>query len=125
MLVSCPIESKLLTLTFSVLQNLSPLPAFGASQVALAVKNPPANAGDIRDADWIPGLGGEIPLKEGMATLQHSCLENPTGRGSWCAMGCKESDMTEATSRSRLRLNFVSYHLLERQCHLLFKLKQF
>ena len=60
-----------------------------ASQVALAVKNPPANAGDIRDADWIPGPGGETPLEEGMATLQHSCLENPMGRGSWCAMGCK------------------------------------
>ena len=96
-----------------------------ASQVALAVKNPPANAGDIRDADWIPGPGGETPLEEGMATLQHSCLENPMGRGSWCAMGCKESDMTEATSRSRLRFNFVSYHLPERPCHLLFKLKQF
>ena len=28
-----------------------------ASQVALAVKNPPANAGDIRDAGLIPGSG--------------------------------------------------------------------
>ena len=28
-----------------------------ASQVALAVKNPPANAGDIRDEGSIPGLG--------------------------------------------------------------------
>ena len=28
-----------------------------ASQVALVVKNPPANAGDIRDAGSIPGLG--------------------------------------------------------------------
>ena len=29
----------------------------GASQVALVVKNPPANAGEIRDADLILGLG--------------------------------------------------------------------
>ena len=29
----------------------------GASQVALVVKNPPGNAGDIRDAGWIPRLG--------------------------------------------------------------------
>ena len=29
----------------------------GASQVALVVKNPPANAGDIRDMSSIPGLG--------------------------------------------------------------------
>ena len=27
----------------------------GASQVALVVKNPPGNAGDIRDVDLIPG----------------------------------------------------------------------
>ena len=28
-----------------------------ASQVALVAKNLPANAGDLRDTDWIPGLG--------------------------------------------------------------------
>ena len=28
-----------------------------ASQVALVVKNPPANAGDVRDVGLIPGLG--------------------------------------------------------------------
>ena len=36
-----------------------------ASQVALAGKNPPANAGDIRDLGSIPGSGRS--LKEGMA----------------------------------------------------------
>ena len=41
-----------------------------ASQVALVVKNPPANAGDTRDAGLIPGLGR--PLEEGMAT--HSSI---------------------------------------------------
>ena len=35
----------------------SPNIARGASQVALVVKNPPANAGDIREAGSIPGLG--------------------------------------------------------------------
>ena len=29
----------------------------GTSQAALVVKNPPANAGDIRDVSLIPGLG--------------------------------------------------------------------
>ena len=29
----------------------------GASQVALVVKNLPANAGDVRDVGSIPGLG--------------------------------------------------------------------
>ena len=33
----------------------------------LVVKNPPANAGDIRDMDSIPWVG-KIPLEEGMAT---------------------------------------------------------
>ena len=32
------------------------MPIMGASQVALVVKNPPANAGDMRDVDSIPGL---------------------------------------------------------------------
>ena len=42
----------------------------GASQVALVVKNPPANAGDIRDLGSIPGLGG--CLEEDTAT--HSSI---------------------------------------------------
>ena len=32
----------------------------GASQVALVVKNPPAKAGDIRDAVSIPGSGRSL-----------------------------------------------------------------
>ena len=36
----------------------SEAPSLGrASQVALVVKNPPANAGDIRDVGLIPELG--------------------------------------------------------------------
>ena len=42
----------------------------GASQVALVVKNPSANVGDIRETGLIPG--GEDPLEEGMAT--HSSI---------------------------------------------------
>ena len=40
------------------------------SQVALVVKNPPTNAGDLRNAGLI--LGGEDPLEEGMIT--HSSI---------------------------------------------------
>ena len=43
---------------------------FGASQVVLVVKNPPANAGDERDEGSIPEL--ERSLEEGMAT--HSSI---------------------------------------------------
>ena len=39
--------------------------AHGASQGALVLKNPPANAGDVRD---VGSMGQEDPLEEGMAT---------------------------------------------------------
>ena len=38
----------------------------GASQMAPVVKNLPANAGDVRNVGWVPGL--EDPLEEGMGT---------------------------------------------------------
>ena len=60
------------------------------------VKNPPANAGDIRDMDLIlvseksPGAGHGNPL-------QCSCLEIPHGERSlvgYSPWGHKDSDMT-------------------------------
>ena len=39
--------------------------SFGASQVALVVKNPPANAGDARDTDSIPGSGRSPGVRNG------------------------------------------------------------
>ena len=50
-----------------------------ASQVALTVKNLPASAEDIRDADSIPG-SGRSPGEGNGNPLQHSCLENPMDR---------------------------------------------
>ena len=52
-----------------------------APQVALVVKNPPANAGDIRDMGSTPGSGRSHGGEHGNA-LQHSCLENPMDRGA-------------------------------------------
>ena len=52
----------------------------GASQVVLVVKNPSANAGDIRDVGSIPG-SGRSPGGQHGNPLQHSCLENPMDRG--------------------------------------------
>ena len=57
---------------------------FGASQVALVVKNPPANAGDIRDVGSVPGSGRSPGGGHGNP-LQCSCLENPMHRGAWWA----------------------------------------
>ena len=53
-------------------------------QVALAVKNLPANAGDIRDAGSILGSGRSPGGGHG-SPLQYSCLENPMDRGAWWA----------------------------------------
>ena len=49
------------------------------------VKNLPANAGDVRDVDSIPGLG-RSPGGGYDNPLQYSCLENLTDRGAWRAM---------------------------------------
>ena len=58
---------------------------YGASQVVLVVRNPPANARDIRGAGLIPGL--ERSPGEGYGNpLQNSYLENPMERGAWQAM---------------------------------------
>ena len=58
-----------------------------APQVALMVKNLPANAGDKRDVGLIPGLGSS-PGGGHDNPLQYSCLENPMDRGAWHATGC-------------------------------------
>ena len=50
----------------------------GASQVA-AVKNPPANAGDV---GLVPGLG-RCSGGENGNPLQYSCLGNPMDREAW------------------------------------------
>ena len=53
----------------------------GAFQVALVVKNLPANTGDIRDSGSIPELE-RSPGGGNGSPRQYSCLENPMGRGA-------------------------------------------
>ena len=70
-----------------------------ASQVVLVEKNPPANAGDVRDAGSIPG-SGRFPWRRarqptpiflpGESHEQRSLV----GYSAW---GHKELDMTEVT----------------------------
>ena len=64
------------------------------------VKNPPANAGDTKDAGSISGLG-KSPGGGNGNLLQYSCLENPMDKGAWQASpwGCKELDATEQLSK--------------------------
>ena len=51
---------------------------------ALVVKNPPANAGGIKDAGSVLELGRSPEGGHGNP-LQDSCLENPMDRGAWRA----------------------------------------
>ena len=48
------------------------------------VKNPPDNAGDIKDAGSVPRLG-RSPGEGQDNPFQYSCLENPMDRGAWRA----------------------------------------
>ena len=67
----------------------------GFSQVVLVVKNPPANAGDVKDAGSIPGWGRSPGGGHGNP-LQYSCHGQRSLVG-YSPQGHTESDMTEAT----------------------------
>ena len=56
-----------------------------------AVTNPPAKAGDARDAALIPGSGRSPGGGKGYP-FQYSGLENPMDCSAW---GRKESDMAD------------------------------
>ena len=61
------------------------------------VKNPLANAGDVRDVGLFPGLGRSPGGGHGNL-LQNSCLENPMDRGAWRAA-------VHGITKSRTRLS--------------------
>ena len=106
--------------------------SYRASQVVLVVKNLPANAGDIRDAGSIPGLGWSYGGANGNP-LQYSCLENPMDRGAWWAMGlqrvgqgwgreldttehacaCTHTDTHTHTHKSSCRRHGLSYFIID------------
>ena len=67
--------------------------------MAIVVRNPPANAGYVRDAGSIRGSGRSPGGGHGNP-LQYSCLENPHGQrklADYSPWGRKESDTTEVT----------------------------
>ena len=72
------------------------------------VKNPPANAGHVRDVGSIPGCRGwgtvrKLPWRRNGNPLQYSCLENPMDRGAWWAT-------VYSVAQSWTRLKQVSTH---------------
>ena len=50
----------------------------------IVVKNPPANTGDTRDTNLIPGSGRPLGVGNGNP-LQYSFLENSMDIGAWWA----------------------------------------
>ena len=71
--------------THSWVQNSALILSTWAPQVALVVKNLPANAGDIRDTGSVPG-SGRSPGGGNDNLLQYFCLENPLDGGAWRVM---------------------------------------
>ena len=73
--------------------------------MVLVVKNPPANAGDIRDVGSIPV--SERPLGGGHGNaLQYSCLENPMDlEALWATV--------HRLAKSQIQLKQLSMHMPE------------
>ena len=66
------------------------------------VKILPANAGDARDVDSIPGLGRSPGVGNGNP-LQYSCMKDSMDRGALADYGpwdCRESDVTKGLRSS-------------------------
>ena len=99
-----------------------------AFQVTLVIKNPPANAGDIRVTGLIPE-SERYPWEGNGKPLQCSSLENLINRGTWWAtvhgvamVGHNWSDLTR-TRAVVTGLKKVSFHSnpKEGQCQRMFK----
>ena len=84
--------------------HVSDLLSIWASQVALVVKNPLANARDTEDASSIPG-SGRSPRGGNGNPLQYPCLEKSMNKGArgLQSLGSQESDTTEATKHARMQ----------------------
>ena len=80
----CPEVHALYLHLYSCPTNRLICSIFWTSQVALVVKNLPANAGDVRDEGSILG-SWRSPRGWNGNPLQYSCLENPMDRGAWLA----------------------------------------
>ena len=75
----------------------------------MVLKNPPANAGDVKRCGfdpWVrrsPGIGNDNPL-------QYSSLENSMDRGArqTTVHGVTESDMTEVTCHMHTLMSIIA-----------------
>ena len=75
--------------------------------MALVAKNPPTNAGDIRDTGSTPRSGRSPGGGQGNS-LQYSRLENPIDRGAWRA-----TVHSVAKSQGQLKQFSTQAHMFE------------
>ena len=73
--------------------------------MSLAVKKPPANAGDVRDSGSIPGSGRSLGGGHGNS-FQYSHLENPMDREAWQVIAHRF-----AQSQTRLKRHNMHTHI--------------
>ena len=82
--------------------------AWRATHVVPVLKNPPTNAGDVRDVCSIPGSGRFAGGGHG-TPFQYTCLENPMGRGIWQAtfhgVSQSQTHLKSLRTHARSRLN--------------------
>ena len=86
-----------------MMTKFAEVPDTWASQVALVVKNPPANAGDKRHGS-APG-SGRSPVGGHGNPFQDSCMKNPMDRGAWQAV-------VHGVAKSQTWLKQLSIHAL-------------
>ena len=74
------------------------------------VKNPTANAGDVRDVGSIPGLGRSLGGGH-VNPLQNSCLENPNDRGDWQAtvhrVTKSRTQLKQLSTQAHMKFQFI------------------
>ena len=76
------------------------------------VKNPPANAGDVKEPGSIPGLE-RSPGGGPSNPLQYSCLEKALNRGAWRA-----TVHTVTKSQTLLKQQHTQTHAISYEVHL-------
>ena len=102
-----PAKLRQLVTLSSILQCQHTFTIFRISKIyrsfaGAAIKNLPANAGDVRDAGLIPG-SGRSPGEGHDNPLQYSCLESPMDRGTWRAT-------VLGVAKSRTQLSDQHFH---------------
>ena len=102
-----PAKLRQLVTLSSILQCQHTFTIFRISKIyrsfaGAAIKNLPANAGDVRDAGLIPG-SGRSPGEGHDNPLQYSCLESPMDRGTWRAT-------VHRVTKSQTQLKWLGMH---------------